>query len=278
MHVLRRLGQLSLEQPGPALEAAPAAAGFSGAALADVAEQLAQQYASCSLGDTTFAHAVLLTCRPDWGCGERVWRALCSGGALATLPPLADAVGGGEVFVAAAAQQVGACAAAGALGSVQLRDAAAAGPVAATALWDGCWDSKVLHRCSVAGTACAAGVLWGAWLLGAVCESCYVRQAGAGGGSEADGGATAEGADDGGAAAGLLWQLQLAADRLEGKAASEAAVELLAAAVVWAARCLRADAGAVARSLEHAAGERLRGLVGEAARGLCAAVARLGSG
>eukprot|EP00892_Ulva_mutabilis_P005114 jgi/Ulvmu1/2975/UM015_0015.1 len=271
MHVLRRLGQLSLVEPGALPEAGPVCVGHSGGALADVAEELAQQYASCSLGDDTFGHAVLLMCRPDWGCGERVWRALRAGGALATLPRFGGAVGGGTVFVAAAAQHVADCTGVGALRAARLRAAAPKGAVSCGALWEGCWDSKLLHRCSAAGSACAAGVLWGAWLLGAICESC--RSPGAGGDVSAAG---RDGAGRRGAFTGLRWQLQLVGEWLVAEGATEAAAELLAVAVVWVAAALESDAGVVVQALEHAAGEQLQCVVGVANGTLSTAVVRQG--
>ena len=269
MHILQQLGQLTVEDS----EEEPESAGHSGATVGVVADDLAQQHASTSLGDATFGHAVLLMCRADWGCGERVWRALFAGGSVATLPRLADAVGGGEPYVAAAAAHVDACtAAAGALTPARLQRAAAAGSIASAALREGRWDGKMLRRCS---TGSAAGVLWGSWLLGAICRSCSVRRgddgvdgAGPGGaGGEAGSGSAGTGGS------GLRWQLQLVRERLQEEDAVQAAVHLVAAALWWAAKCLCMGPAELVHELESAAACELQEALGGAASSLGDAVA-----
>lgn len=261
--ILQRLGQLSLEAPSTAPAAVPTPVGYSGMGLADVADELAEQYVSGSFGDATFGDVILLMCRSDWGCGDRVWRALFSGGALATLPGLAGTAGGGDAFVAVVAQEVAECTAAGTVQRVWLRGADEEA-VASAALWEGCWDRRFLHRCSAAGAACAAGVLWGAWLLRAICQSCRLQGAGC----------RSAGVDAGGPGEGLSWQLQLVKERLEAEDAVQAAADLVAVAVVAVAECLRADACELARALERVGAEQLQHVLGGAAAGLREAVTR----
>lgn len=254
MQILRRLGQLSVDDTEAPLEPA----GHSGAAIADVAVEMAQQHASVSLGDATFGRAVLLLCRPDWGCSDRVWQALFSGGSLATLPPLRDAIGSGELYVAPAAEEVSRCTGLGAISTAQLRDVAATGCVASAALWEGCWNGKMIKRCRAES---AAGVLWGAWLLGAICKGCRIRRAGNG-----DNGTG--GSSGGGSGGDPRWQLQLVGERLHGESAAQAATHLVASAVVWAGRCLHADGAELAGALVRVAGCEVEAVLGErAARG-----------